>query len=500
MDQLIRYFLIDLHLTEQRQARHSRTINPGPPMPPSSATAKPPTEIKIYTRAASGRFARLRWLMVWLTQWVFYAMPWLTWNGRQAVLFDLDERRFYLFNLVLYPQDFIYLTLLLIISALGLFFVTALAGRVWCGFACPQTVYTKVFMWVEQQLEGDRSARMRLDAAPWSAAKLARRAGKQLAWLAISLWTGFTFVAYFSPANALAAEALQVAWGPWETFWIFFYALAVYGNAGYLREQVCKHMCPYARFQSAMFDQDTLIIGYDTQRGNPRGSRPRTVDAKSLGLGDCIDCTLCVQVCPTGIDIREGLQSNCIGCAACIDACDEVMDKMGAPRGLVRYATQNAMDKGWSHTQMVARLRRPRVLIYGTLLLFITACFVLGLGMRNPLRVDVIRDRGVLARMVGRGDIENVYRLQIMHALERPQRYQISVSGYEGLRLSASSQTEFLLDSAAERLVPIAVNLPAAQAAGLAGQNLPIQFHIKPVGAVANNLEITETSRFIVPN
>jgi len=468
-------------------------------MPPTSTAAPRYAEIKIYTRSTTGRYARLRWLMVWLTQLVFYSLPWMTWNSRQAVLFDLEERRFYLFNLVLYPQDFIYLTLLLIISAVGLFFVTALAGRIWCGFACPQTVYTKLFMWVEQQLEGDRSARMRLDASPWSAEKLARRAGKQLAWGAISLWTGFTFVAYFTRAAHLAQGALQGAWGPWETFWVFFYALALYGNAGHLREQVCKHMCPYARFQSAMFDRDTLIIGYDSQRGDPRGSRPRAADAKNLGLGDCIDCTLCVQVCPTGIDIRDGLQSNCIGCAACIDACDDVMDKMGAPRGLVKYSTQNGMEKGWTQAQLIARLRRPRVLIYGALLLGVSVWFVAGLAVRSPLRVDVIRDRGVLARTVGRGDIENVYRLQIMHALERPQRYQISVSGLEGLRLSASSPADLLLDSAAERLLAIAVHLPAEQASRLVGQNVPVQFHVKAVGPSDVLVEVTESSRFIVP-
>jgi cytochrome c oxidase accessory protein FixG len=297
----------------------------------------------------------------------------------------------------------------------------------------------------------------------------------------------------------LAQGALQGAWGPWETFWVFFYALALYGNAGHLREQVCKHMCPYARFQSAMFDRDTLIIGYDSQRGDPRGSRPRTADAKSLGLGDCIDCTLCVQVCPTGIDIRNGLQSNCIGCAACIDACDDVMDKMGAPRGLVTYSTQNAMDQGWTQAQRLARLRRPRVLIYGALLLAVSAWFVVGLNLRNPVRVDVIRDRGVLARTVGRGDIENVYRLQIMHALERPQRYHISVTGVEGLQLSASSPAELLLDSAAERQIAVAVHLPAQQASLWVGQNIPIQFHVEAVGTSVGRSETTESSRFIVP-
>lgn len=467
----------------------------------SSSPAAPNgyAEIKIYARATRGRFERLRWLLLWLTQAVFYTLPWLSWNQRPAVLFDLSARRFYLFELVLYPQDLIYLTLLLIISALGLFFVTTLAGRIWCGFACPQTVYTKLFMWVEYKTEGDRTARMRLDAAPWSIEKVARKAAKQGAWIAVSLWTGFTFVAYFTPLTSLAQGAVQSSWSTWETFWVLFYALALYGNAGYLREQVCKHMCPYARFQSAMFDKDTLIIGYDKQRGDPRGSRPRTASAATLGLGDCIDCTMCVQVCPTGIDIRDGLQSNCIGCAACIDACDDVMDKMGTPRGLVRYSTQNAMEQGWSRTQLWGRMLRPRVLVYGALLAAVAAWFVVGLSVRNPLKFDVIRDRGVLARTVGKGDVENVYRLQVMHALEHPQRYTIRVSGPQGLALSSGSPTTVLLEPAAERLVPLTLHLPAAQAAALAGQNVPIAFHLQPDDTLEAAAVTTETSRFIVP-
>jgi cytochrome c oxidase accessory protein FixG len=468
-------------------------------MSSSHAASNGYAEIKIYTRATHGRFERLRWLMLWLTQTVFYALPWLSWNQRPTVLFDLTARRFYLFDLVLYPQDLIYLTLLLIISAVGLFFVTTLAGRIWCGFACPQTVYTKLFMWVEQKTEGDRSARMRLDAAPWSIQKMGRKAAKQGVWIAISLWTGFTFVAYFTPLTNLSQSAMHSGWSAWETFWVLFYALALYGNAGYLREQVCKHMCPYARFQSAMFDKDTLIIGYDKQRGDPRGSRPRTASAASLGLGDCIDCTMCVQVCPTGIDIRDGLQSNCIGCAACIDACDDVMDKMGAPRGLVRYSTQSAMEQDWNPRQQLDRLLRPRVLMYGALLAGVAVWFVVGLSLRNPLKFDVIRDRGVLARTVGQGDVENVYRLQIMHALEHPQRYTIRVSGPGGMRLSDGSPSAVRLESAAERLVSLAVHLPARQAAELVGQNVPIAFHLMPEGAPDGAEDTIESSRFIVP-
>ena len=318
---------------------------------------------KIYARAVSGWFSAWRWALVWGTQILFYGLPWLQWNDRQAVLFDLGARRFYIGGLVLHPQDFIYLTGLLIVSAYGLFLFTAVAGRLWCGYACPQTVYTEIFMWFENRIEGDRAKRMKLDAAPWNGEKLLRKGSKQFVWLAFGLWTGFTFVGYFTPIRTLAAEAATLGFGPWEWFWILFYGFATYGNAGYMREQVCKYMCPYARFQSAMFDHDTMIISYDTARGEPRGSRPRSAPHASLaqlGKGECIDCSLCVQVCPTGIDIRKGLQYECIGCAACIDVCDSVMDKMSYPRGLIRYATQNGINKGWDKAQMLRRVLRPR--------------------------------------------------------------------------------------------------------------------------------------------
>ncbi|HEX2011515.1 MAG TPA: 4Fe-4S dicluster domain-containing protein, partial [Roseateles sp.] len=230
------------------------------------------SEGKIHARAVHGWFAAWRWALVWITQLVFYGLPWLEWNARQAVLFDLGARRFYIFGLVLYPQDFIYLTALLLISAYALFFFTAVAGRLWCGYACPQTVYTEIFMWVEQKFEGDRHARIKLDAAPWGLNKLWRKGGKQLVWIAIGLWTGFSFVGYFTPIKELGREVLSFGLGPWEWFWVLFYGFATYGNAGYMREQVCKYMCPYARFQSAMFDRDTLIISYDAERGEPRGS------------------------------------------------------------------------------------------------------------------------------------------------------------------------------------------------------------------------------------
>ena len=328
---------------------------------------------------------RLRWATVWLTQLVFYGVPWLGWNGRQAVLFDLDVPRFYVFGLVLQPQDLVFLAALLVIAAMTLFFFTAVAGRLWCGYSCPQTVYTELFLWIERRTEGDRNARIRLDAAPFGARKLARKGSKHLLWAAVALYTGFTFVGYFVPIRELAAQTLALALAPWPTFWVLFYGAATYGNAGWLREQVCKYMCPYARLQSTMIDADSLVIAYDNVRGEPRGARARNVDPAALGLGSCVDCRLCVQVCPTGIDIRQGLQNECIGCAACIDVCDQVMDRVGYARGLIRYATANAVARGWSHTQTLRRLLRPRVLAYGSLLVAATVAFVVTLALRAPV-------------------------------------------------------------------------------------------------------------------
>jgi cytochrome c oxidase accessory protein FixG len=451
----------------------------------------------IHARAVHGWFAAWRWVLVWLTQLVFYGLPWLTWNARPAVLFDLAARRFYIFNLVLYPQDFIFLTGLLILSAYSLFLFTAVAGRLWCGYACPQTVYTEIFMWVEHHLEGDRTARIRLDKSPWNVAKLLRRGSKHVIWATIGLWTGFTFVGYFTPIRVLGASMLSFGLGPWEIFWVAFYGFATYGNAGFMREQVCKYMCPYARFQSAMFDHDTLIISYDEKRGEPRGGRARTADKAALGLGDCVDCLLCVQVCPTGIDIRKGLQYECIGCAACIDVCNGVMDKLDYPRGLVRYATQRSLDEGGTPLT-VRRVLRPRVMVYCAVLLLIGGSFVISLNMRSPLRVDVVRDRGSLARLVDDGGIENVYRLQVMNTTEAHQHYRFAVSGISGAQAVVRGDTD--LAAAESHWVPIAVRIPADQALALGPGAHPLEFQItREAGDGAAEVTVNEKSTFVVP-
>jgi cytochrome c oxidase accessory protein FixG len=464
-------------------------------------------QIKIYPRAVHGWFATWRWALVWVTQLVFYGLPWLSWNGRPAVLFDLQVRRFFIGPLVLYPQDFIYLTGLLILSAYGLFLFTAVAGRLWCGYACPQTVYTEIFMWVERHLEGDRTARMKLDAAPWGTEKFLRKGGKQAIWLLIGLWTGFTFVGYFTPIRSLAEEAAtslglmagSVGLGPWETFWVLFYGFATYGNAGYMREQVCKYMCPYARFQSAMFDKDTLIISYDADRGEPRGSRPRSADPKALGKGDCIDCTLCVQVCPTGIDIRKGLQYECIGCAACIDVCDGVMSKMNYAPGLIRFDTQNGMAQQLSRSEVWRRVLRPRVLIYSAILLLISGAFFTSLLTRTPFRVDVVRDRGALARLVDDGKIENVYRLQVMNAKEETARFRVSVQGIKGLVLASSTEVE--VAPTESRWMPVNLQLPPQNAQGLSPGAHAVEFTIEavsPSGHLSGDV-LHEKTTFVIP-
>jgi cytochrome c oxidase accessory protein FixG len=386
-------------------------------------------ETKIYPREVTGRYARLRTLAVWVLLGLFYVMPWLMWNGRQAVLFDLPARKFYVFGLVMWPQDFIFLTGLLVIAAISLFFFTAVGGRLWCGYACPQTVWTEAFLWMERLAEGGRGERIKLDKAPWSANKLARKAAKQAMWIGFSLGTGITFVGFFTPIEALFAKIATLSLGPWEWFWTLFYGFATYGNAGFLREQVCKYMCPYARFQGAMFDRDTMIVTYDAARGEPRGSRRRGADLSALKLGSCVDCTLCVQVCPTGIDIRKGLQYECIACAACIDACDGVMDKMSYPRGLIRYATQNALERKPTHVV------RPRTIVYAVILCGLATAFGVGLARRTPVDVDVIRDRNALYRMLDDGRVENVYSVKILNKTERPHRFAVTARGAGELTL-----------------------------------------------------------------
>ena len=434
---------------------------------------------KIQPRAVHGVFANWRVALVLITQLVYYGLPWLQWDNRQAVLFDLAARKFYIAGWVFWPQDFVYLAGLLILAALALFLFTAVAGRLWCGYACPQTVYTEVFMWVEQWLEGDHVARKKLDAAPWSANKLKKRGAKHAVWFAIALWTGFTFVGYFTPIQTLAAEVMTWTLGPWESFWILFYAFATWGNAGFMREQVCKYMCPYARFQSVMFDSDTLTVTYDTSRGEPRGARGKKVDYKAEGMGTCVDCGVCVQVCPTGIDIRNGLQYECIGCAACIDGCDQIMDKMGYPRGLIRYTTENVVKGNYADSGILKHILRPRTILYTVLMAVIGGAFVWSLATRVPLRVDVVRDRVALSKETDDGLIENVYRLQLINKDGRAHRYTVEADGIPGLQVVLAQKE---IHAAPLQTVDMPVSL-VADPAELKGRSIEVSFTVRAVDA-----------------
>jgi cytochrome c oxidase accessory protein FixG len=444
---------------------------------------------RVYPREVHGRFATLRVAMVGLTLGIYYFLPWFNWGqGRQAFLIDLPNRKFNLFAWTFWPQDLFFLTAILVISALSLFLFTAIAGRVWCGFTCPQTVWTEVFLWIERQIEGDRPRQMKLAQLPWNHPdKLLKKSAKHFVWILFAAWTGFTFVGYVTPIRELSFSVAHLSLGPWETFWILFYSGATYGNAGWLREQVCLYMCPYARFQGAMFDRNTLIISYDPARGEQRGSRKRGADPKLHGLGDCIDCTLCVQVCPTGIDIRNGLQVGCIACAACVDVCDSVMDKMGYPKGLIRYTSENALEG------KPVKMLRPRVLIYTGLLTAIVAALVIAVLLRVPLKIDVLRDRNALYRETFDEKIENIYTLKIMNMDNEAHRYVLSARGIDGLQLR-SDRADIAV--AAGEVVEVPVSL-LADPRNLSERSTEVHFRVQ--ASDEEGLSAEHDARFLGP-
>ena len=472
-------------------------MNPESPNTAVAANGEPTATLyeahkKIYPKSVTGTFANWRWALVWFTQLLFYGLCWLPWNGRQSVLFDVVQRKFYIFGLVFWPQDVFFLAVLLIISAYALFLFTAVGGRLWCGYACPQTVYTEIFLWIEEKIDGDRNAQIKLAGAPLSGAKVAKRTLKYGAWVLLSVWTGFTFVGYFTPMKDLVQEAATLSFGPWEWTWIVLYSGFTYMFAGHLREQVCKYMCPYARFQGVMFDPDTLVITYDPERGEPRGARRKGLDYKASGLGECIDCDLCVAVCPTGIDIRKGLQYECIGCAACIDVCDQVMDKMSYPRGLIRYTTENALAKHWGMKEILGHIVRPRIMVYIAILTAISLAWVWGLATKPQLRVDVIRDRMTLVREADDGMIENVFMLQVMNVSEANQRYAVSVSGLNKIQLIGDPVVD--VESASNKKLTYQVHVPP-ESAGTGSHT--IYFDVKSVSD--DKVNVHEKAIFLMP-
>jgi cytochrome c oxidase accessory protein FixG len=379
---------------------------------------------RIYVRAVKGLHQAIRRYMGFVFMGLFMLLPWLQYDGQQAILLNITEQKFNIFALTLWPQDFTILAWIFIIAAYALFFITALYGRVWCGYLCPQSVWTFIFIWFEEKIQGSRNQRIKLDSEPWSAPKLIKKAATHSCWLAFSLLTALIFIGYFTPVDTLFINFFTLEAGFWAVTSVLFFALCTYGNAGWMREIMCTHICPYARFQSAMFDKDTFTVTYDEQRGENRGPRSRKDKTyQQRGLGDCIDCNLCVQVCPTGIDIRNGLQYECINCGACIDACDDTMTKMGYPTGLISYTTEHSLNG------KPTRVLRPKLLGYLLVLLTVCAAFGWTLYSRVPLEMNIIRDRGALYRLTNEGLIENTYTLSISNKSQQLAVFDLSVTG-----------------------------------------------------------------------
>lgn len=468
-------------MTKLIPVRTVETIDPAKPIRLTPAQSGGP----IHTRSFTGRYRNLRLFGAGLLFLLFFGTAWIDWNGRQAVLWDLENRQFHIFGATFWPQDFILLSAILIIAAFGLFFITVLAGRVWCGYACPQSVWTWIFMRVEQITEGDRSQRIKLDTMPWSLQKLTRRGAKHGLWLAVSLATALAFIGYFTPVRQLAIDLLSFALDATTAFWLLFFTAATYLNAGWLREKVCRDMCPYSRFQSVMFDSDTLMISYDTARGETRGPRRKDADYKAEGLGDCIDCTMCVQVCPTGIDIRDGLQLECIGCGACIDACDSVMDKLGYARGLVRYSSEKELQGGSTHWL------RPRLVGYAASLTLMIGAFAWALAERPLISLDVTRDRG-LFRENELGQIENIYRLKIINKTQQPRSYAIGL--VETNDFEWQGPGKLTLASGEIRDLPVGIALTAPH-----NDSGPQDVHFKVVDLSDPQSRVSTQSTFLAP-
>ena len=444
---------------------------------------------KIYPRQINGFFSRLRVFTVILLLGLYYIFPWILWNGEQAILLDLPARQFRYFGITFWPQDFIYLTLLLIVAAVGLFLFATLAGRVWCGYACPQTVWTETFLWIEELVEGNRNKRIKLDNSPWNLNKITRKTTKHFLWVTFALFTGFTFVGYFSPIRELSTGIIEMTLGSWEWFWVLFYSLATYGNAGWLREQVCLHMCPYARFQSSMFDKDTLIVSYDKNRGENRGKRKKDSDYQLKGLGDCIECEQCVQVCPTGIDIREGLQYECIACAACIDVCDNVMDKMGYDQGLIKYTTEvTELSNGKEKTKFL----RPKTIYYSSIFIVVIIAFIYLISNRVPMDMNVIRDRNNLFSETFSGEIENTYTLKILNMSQASQNYELTATGFDSILLMGKQH--FTVDSGEVYLLPIRLRISAEE---LPKRSNDIQFVLQALNG--HKQKMKSNAKFLGP-
>ena len=436
---------------------------------------------RIYQREVTGRYQRLRVLGNAALLAAYFLTPWLNWGDRQLVLFDLPQRQFHVLHMTFWPQDFFLLAFLLIIAAFGLFMVTVFAGRVWCGYTCPQTVWTQMFVWLETRFEGPRPKRIRLDASPWGLSKFLRKSGKHISWAALAFLTGLTFVGYFTPIKGLLPDFMAGAAHFQAYLWIGIFGVLTYLNAGWMREKVCIYMCPYARFQSVMFDEDTKVVSYNPARGEPRGKKNPDNDK-----GDCVDCGLCVQVCPTGIDIRDGLQYECIGCALCIDACDSIMDKLERDRGLISYTTENELDGNPTHWL------RPRLVGYAIAMIMMVGAFSTFLAMRANVEVALDRDRNQLFSEAMNGNIVNDFQVSILNKQPVTVTYQLEILERPGAVLTAP---ETITVGVGERItLGIQIEMPPQK---VVQARLPFVLDVSAIGDNDANSQLNST--FIGP-
>lgn len=445
---------------------------------------------KIYPRRVHGTFRRFKWLIMLVTLGVYYGAPWLRWERGaglpdQAILIDFPGRRFYFFFIEIWPDEVYYVTGLLILAALVLFLITSIAGRVWCGYLCPQTVWVDLFLVVERAVEGDRNARMRLDRERWGVAKLARKAFKHLIWLTIAFATGGAWVFYFADAPTLARELVTLKAPASAYVFMGVFTFMTYMLGAIAREQVCIYMCPWPRIQGALQDEDSLSVTYHPLRGEPRGAHKKGETWE--GRGDCIDCNQCVVVCPMGIDIRDGAQLECINCALCIDACNSVMDKVGRPRSLIGYDTLAGAERGAARP----RLLRPRTILYAVLIAAVGGAMLAGLFTRSMLDVSIERDRNPLFVRLTDGTIRNAYTLKILNKHHDARRYAIAVEGLPGARLALAGRPTDGTDglaAPADRLVSYRVLVTAA-GSGITGT--------RPLTFILTDRASGETARYV---
>lgn len=431
------------------------------------------TKKRIHPRFIDGFYQRIRVFSMYFLLALFLILPWIKYDGRQAIWFDVPSQHYYIFGLTLFPQDFFFVAAFFIIAAFTLFMVTVYAGRVWCGYACPQTIWVHLFQHVEKWVIGDRNKRIKFDKEPNSASKIAKKLLIYFIWMLMSLITASTFVSYVSGTEALYGSWQFIGgipfpdWPTWVWISMFIFTFATYANAAYMREFMCIHICPYGRFQSVMFDKDTLIVSYDYNRGEPRGPRKKGTHPETLG--DCIDCTMCVQVCPTGIDIRDGLQVECIQCAACVDACNDIMDKVGYPRGLIRYTTERQLVENEQ-----SRYLRPRLFAYLLLLSVFIGVVAYALIDRVPLQIDVRGDRNQLSSMNAEGQIVNSYIIKVTNKTQAPHEYVLSIDAPKGFTLNTRFES-IPLDAGESYDMPVSI---AADPQAIEQTEVPVVFNI----------------------